>query len=68
MGGKHLKFKKTPKYPHHRSEGLTHRGQQRLTNLLKGPWKRTAVNRAGVTQDVDQSHIDVNGTNKKGTE
>jgi hypothetical protein len=36
MGGKHLKFQKNPKYPHHRSEG-THarRGARRTARLLK---------------------------------
>lgn len=35
MAGKVLKFKKNPKFPHKRSEGLTHRGQKRIENLLR---------------------------------
>lgn len=37
MGGKILKFKKSPKFEHQRSEGTTRRGQKRQERLMRGP-------------------------------
>ena len=36
LGSKLKKFKLDPKYTHHRSEGLTHRGQKHVSTLSSG--------------------------------
>lgn len=38
-----LKFKKNPRYPHKRSEGLTRRGAARQERLMTGRKARTAA-------------------------
>ena len=37
MAKPRLKFKKSPRYPHKRSEGLTRRGAARQARLMTGP-------------------------------
>ena len=46
MAKPRLKFKKSPKFPHQRSEGTTRRGEARQVVLMQGkPGKRIVVTR-----------------------
>lgn len=43
MGGRVFKFKKNPRYPHNRSEGLTRRGEAQQERLMLGKRAKTMI-------------------------
>lgn len=55
MGGKLLKFKKNPLYTHHRSEGLTHRGQARILHMFHLDVKEARVGKRGSVSTAPSS-------------